>query len=142
MKKLIALLLLLFIVQPAAAEFGLEQFKDQQRPLLVFSPDNKHAAYLGTTRAIAARQEGFNRRDMVLLSVFRNTGSADDYYLSSADASQLRDRYGVADDEFRLLLIGKDGDVKFESNEAADLDELFELIDDMPMRQRETRQSR
>lgn len=142
MKKLIASLLLLFIALPAAAEFGLKQFHDQQRPLLVFSPDNKHAAYQETTRAIAERQEGFNRRDMVLLSVFRNTGSADDYYLSSADAGRLRDRYGVADDEFRLLLIGKDGDVKLESNEAANLDELFELIDGMPTRQREMRDSR
>ncbi|MCS3902274.1 hypothetical protein J2T55_000270 [Methylohalomonas lacus] len=142
MKKLIASLLLLFIALPAAAEFGLEQFKDQQRPLLVFSPDNKHAAYQETTRAVAARQEGFDRRDMVLLSVFRNTGSADDYYLSSADANQLRDRYDIADEEFRLLLIGKDGGIKFESNEAANLDELFELIDAMPMRQREMRQSR
>ena len=39
------------------------------------------------------------------------------------------------DQSFRILLIGKDGGIKYESNQFVSLIQLFELIDLMPMRQ-------
>ena len=41
------------------------------------------------------------------------------------------------DQSFRILLIGKDGGIKHESNRFVSLIQLFELIDSMPMRQDE-----
>ena len=41
------------------------------------------------------------------------------------------------DQSFRILLIGKDGGIKYESNRSVSLIQLFELIDSMPMRQDE-----
>ena len=41
------------------------------------------------------------------------------------------------DQSFRILLIGKDGGIKYESNQYVSLIQLFELIDSMPMRQDE-----
>ena len=38
---------------------------------------------------------------------------------------------------FRILLIGKDGGIKYESNQYVSLIQLFKLIDSMPMRQDE-----
>ena len=43
---------------------------------------------------------------------------------------------------FRILLIGKDGGIKYESNQYVSLIQLFELIDSMPMRQDEMQQDR
>ena len=41
------------------------------------------------------------------------------------------------DQSFRILLIGKDGGIKYESKRSVSLIQLFELIDSMPMRQDE-----
>ena len=41
------------------------------------------------------------------------------------------------DQSFRILLIGKDGGIKYESKRSVSLIQLFELIDSMPMRQNE-----
>jgi hypothetical protein len=40
------------------------------------------------------------------------------------------------------LLIGKDGGIKYESNQYVSLIQLFELIDSMPMRQDEMQDDR
>ena len=41
------------------------------------------------------------------------------------------------DQSFRILLIGKDGGIKYESKRSVSLIQLFKLIDSMPMRQDE-----
>ena len=46
------------------------------------------------------------------------------------------------DQSFRILLIGKDGGIKYESNRSVSLMQLFELIDSMPMRQDEMQHER
>ena len=43
---------------------------------------------------------------------------------------------------FRVLLIGKDGGIKYESNRSVSLIHLFELIDSMSMRQNEMQHDR
>ena len=47
-----------------------------------------------------------------------------------------------SDRSFRILLIGKDGGIKFESNRSISLMHLFKLIDSMPMRQNEMQDDR
>ena len=46
------------------------------------------------------------------------------------------------DQSFRILLIGKDGAIKYESEKSSSLLHLFELIDTMPMRQNEMKHNR
>ena len=46
------------------------------------------------------------------------------------------------DQSFRILLIGKDGGIKYESNRSVPLLYLFEMIDTMPMRQDEMQHDR
>ena len=46
------------------------------------------------------------------------------------------------DQSYRILLIGKDGGIKYESNRSVSLIQLFELIDSMPMRQDEMQHDR
>ena len=46
------------------------------------------------------------------------------------------------DQPLRILLIGKDGGIKYESKRSVSLIQLFELIDSMPMRQDEMQHDR
>ena len=47
-----------------------------------------------------------------------------------------------SDRSFRILLIGKDGGIKFKSKRSVSLIQLFKLIDSMPMRQDEMQHDR
>ena len=47
-----------------------------------------------------------------------------------------------SDRSFRILLIGKDGGIKYESKRSVSLIQLFKLIDSMPMRQDEIQHDR
>jgi hypothetical protein len=50
------------------------------------------------------------------------------------------DRYGVEPGRFAAVLVGKDGTVKHHFNEPVGPEDLYALIDQMPMRRREMRE--
>ena len=59
--------------------------------------------------------------------------------LSPADADALRQHFSIASNTYALILVGKDGGVKFKRDDRVSLSEIFELIDSMPMRKNEMR---
>ena len=60
--------------------------------------------------------------------------------MSSEEAPAARERFGVETGCFAAVLVGKDGTVKHRSHEPVAPEKLYELIDAMPMRQREMRE--
>lgn len=122
------------------SSIDLETYRWEKRVLLVFAPTPDHAAYGDLKRQIQSQQQAFEERDMVLIEVVAGGPSrVGAKPLNPAGAAQLRVRFDVADEQFGLFLIGKDGGVKLRA-EQPDLNDVFALIDTMPMRQREMRQ--
>ncbi len=60
--------------------------------------------------------------------------------LDPATGERLRSTFGVRPDDATAILIGKDGGEKQRQPLGERLDPLLDLIDGMPMRQRETRE--
>ncbi|MCU0398062.1 MAG: DUF4174 domain-containing protein, partial [Cyclobacteriaceae bacterium] len=58
------------------------------------------------------------------------------------DQQKYLKQFGVTEEEFRVMLIGKDGGVKLNSQQPVTVNQIFELIDSMPMRQHEMRQKK
>jgi hypothetical protein len=56
--------------------------------------------------------------------------------------SPLFKKYSVDTARFTVILIGKDGFEKYRTNKLLDADQLFSIIDAMPMRQREMNKNR
>ena len=125
--------------------FDLGALRGDRRPLVVFArdaDDEKLKRQLATCRDAA---NGFEERDMTLVVVYEAGASfAGARPLSARDCDALRDRFGRnrkgAVDGFAALLVGKDGGVKRTSYEPLDTDDLFDQIDQMPMRRREMRE--
>lgn len=68
-------------------------------------------------------------------------GLADrDVEVSYHPDTRTRGRYGVAEDEFAVVLIGRDGGEKLRASAPVSPAELFGKIDEMPMRRREMRE--
>jgi len=75
---------------------------------------------------------------MVLVTLLDNADSmADGCKLTSAEVAAARTDLGIRSGAFVLKLIGKDGSVKLTASSATSMQEIYALIDSMPMRQRE-----
>lgn len=121
-----------------AGAYNLDDFRGKNRVLLVFAGSPEDKAYLAMKQAWTDRKAGASERNLVLVeSLLRGSSPEADRTLDEGRSQVMRARYGVQPEAFKAILIGKDGTVKEEG--AADLtfDELFKMIDAMPMRQEE-----
>jgi len=80
-------------------------------------------------------------RDLVVIRLLESGSSrVNGRNLSGDETQRLRTRFEALAGRFKAILIGKDGGVKLTRNEAIRLQEVFDRIDAMPMRQREMRE--
>ncbi len=78
-------------------------------------------------------------RDVVVVWLIGDRVSANLGPPPAETAAALRRRFGVEGQGFRVVLVGKDGDVKRESSAPLSAVGLFGTIDAMPMRKQELR---
>ena len=114
----------------------LDQYKWENRIILLFAPSAANELYQEQFELLQAAEVGVLERDLKVFSVFANGGTQGNEALTQQDIDTLRSAYEVAD-EFLFILIGKDGGVKNRSPKVVKMSELFAQIDTMPMRQRE-----
>ena len=111
----------------------LESYRWKQRPLLVFAPSARDLRRAVQIQRVEAERAAFEERDMILLEI---VAGGDDF----ADGVALRARFHVDETAFAPVLIGKDCTAKGRWTEPVEMRELWELIDAMPIRQREMEQ--
>ncbi|MDF0597092.1 DUF4174 domain-containing protein [Psychromarinibacter halotolerans] len=103
---------------------NLDVYRWDKRVVLLFAEDDLDPT-LATARArLAAAAAGLAERDIVVLTD-TNPGAG----------GAIRSGLGVGG--FAMVLVGKDGTVKLNRSAFIDVDELFGVIDAMPMRRRE-----
>ena len=132
---------------PALAQEAdpLAPYRGDYRPLLVFSPP-ADPRLMEQTDALDAARAGLIERDQVVL-IAVGTGARTIEMRGGAvtqgaapDNEALRARFGVAAEEFAVILVGKDGGEKLRTDEVLSPTRLFTTIDAMPMRRREMRE--
>jgi len=143
---LLGSLLVLGAASPASGKGGdmdkadLSRYRWRHRLLLIFSPSAQTPAFEQMANQLKQQREGVTDRDLIVFSIMSHGQSrVGEDVLSRQAAENLRRRFQVTDEEFRVVLIGKDGTVKL-SEPAVKLSDIFALIDSMPMRQREMRE--
>lgn len=122
---------------------ALASLRWQYRPLLVFTPSEADARLSRQTTILAADPDGLTERKLAVLivepgRVFTTFGAP----APAAQARTLRRRYRVPDASFRVILVGLDGGEKLSLDDPITLDNLYGVIDGMPMRRRELREQR
>lgn len=109
-----------------------------RRLFLVFSPDDDHA---GFRQMVAQTRTGkFGRRDLDLIEIAGREVRVNGATVETPTAAELRRHYRVPDGGHAVRLVGKDGEVKLAKSGYVRMDEVYELIDTMPMRQQERRE--
>lgn len=110
----------------------------KERVVLVFAPGEGDTRLTQQRAALAADPRGMADRKVVTYEVVGNNAvSRGTERLDSKAVPEFRKRFNVPVDDFEVIVIGLDGLVKQRGEEVVGDDELFALIDSMPMRQAE-----
>lgn len=107
----------------------LAQYLWEKRPIVVFADTPNDPRFIRQMELLAQDPEMLEERDIVILT---DTNAAE----KSALRISLRPR------DFQLTIIGKDGKVKLRKPHPWTVRELSRVIDKMPVRRQEMRQSR
>lgn len=119
------------------AESPLKNLRDRRRVLVIVAPDGDDTS-LDKQRQIArADVGGFAERDLTVIEAVGGSGTLDGTPLPAASVAAMCRELRVDGKAFAVLLIGKDGGVKLREGMPVEAKQLYELIDSMPMRQRE-----
>jgi hypothetical protein len=118
----------------------LQAYRWTHRLLLVFTPNDATESAQSLRAALDREACGLAERDM-LVGWFSamDGGRLGGETISDGIVALLRARLDVAAGEYGVFLIGKDGGVKGRYAETPVLEEIFALIDGMPMRRAEMR---
>ena len=107
-----------------ADEAQLRQFRWEARPLLVFAPSVEDPRLAAQMTAFRDAAEDLADRDMPVL-------------VDTDPAAESALRRGIGPEDAVVVLIGKDGGVKYRGAAPVPVSELLDLVDGMPMRQSE-----
>jgi hypothetical protein len=126
-----------------AVDLELDELRWKNRILLLFSPSESDPTYRSQKQELASRfQEGIER-DLLILEILEHGESrAGERVLSEKAVEAIRRRFGVRSGLFHLFLIGKDGTVKLRSDKPVAAQDIFGLIDSLPMRRQEIESKR
>ncbi len=137
MKRALLATFLAAAVSTAAAAAPEYQWKF--RPLFVFAGDAADPSLDAQKRILAEARSGLTARDVVVVWAIGDRVSADLGPPPAESAAVLRRRFGVEGRAFRVVLVGKDSEVKRELSAPLSAAGLFGTIDAMPMRKQELR---
>jgi hypothetical protein len=140
MKIIFFLGLLLSIQFAYGQEDILKQYQWENRLVLLFGSISEYSVEKQINE-LKRDPEGINDRDLLIFHIEGNeVGFIGKSSSPSLSADRLRNRYNKAEQEYRYILIGKDGGVKLNKKEFVPNKDLYSVIDAMPMRQREMRE--
>ena len=119
----------------------LSQFQWKNRLLLLFAPNRNHPLFDVLQKSIATQQTEVADRDLVIFEILESGASRmDTSDIDPQVAQSLRDKFDVRPGRFTVILVGKDGGIKLNRQDQTRLEDIFALIDAMPMRLEEMRQ--
>ena len=135
---IISLVLIASSLNAEETPMDLSQFQWKNRLLFLFAPNRSHSKFDVLQKSIATQQAEVTDRDLVIFKILESgTSRLDTSYLDPQVAQSLRDKFDVSPGRFAVILVGKDGGTKLNRQEQTQLEDIFALIDAMPMRQKE-----
>jgi hypothetical protein len=131
---------LLSVSGTGAPKNMLDQFKWKNRIILLTASTALDQQLAQQLELLSGKNDGLDDRDLIIIQLLSDSSSyIEGEVLSQKHAAEIRSRFETSKLGFEILLIGKDGTVKLRSEKPVSSDQLFALIDSMPMRQREMR---
>ena len=115
-------------------EQKLETMQWKSRVVVVYCPKVSDAEFKLQKKWLGEVGKEIMERDLTVIDCVETN-------LSAEDALHLKERFKYTPNHFCFWLIGKDGEVKLISNKPVKPEQLFGLIDSMPMRREEMKKN-
>jgi hypothetical protein len=126
-----------------ATMLDLTQFQWKTRLLFIFAPNHNHPFFDSLHKSLLAQKSEVADRDLVIFEILESgPSSLNTKDLDCQTAQSLRKKFDILKGRFVVILVGKDGGIKLNRQDLTQLEDVFALIDAMPMRQEEMRQKR
>ncbi len=130
----------LLTVTPATAQ--IDRLEWTYRPIVVVAEASSDPVLDDIRIALRQSREALADRDVMVVTVAGHEVTVWDPALDetpdhSFDSDRLRTVYGQAGKPISITLVGKDGGIKDRGTAPGDIQDMLDLIDTMPMRQRE-----
>ena len=130
-------------VEDEGPDVSLDQYQWKNRLLLVFARSPDEPGVTKQRRLNADRRGGFVDRNLLEGFLYETApGTLGGDAASTDFSAEARRRLNVEVGALAVVLVGKDGGVKFRSERPVPPQQIFDLIDAMPMRQQEMRAKR
>lgn len=104
--------------------------QNNERNLYVFTKDPKNNTFKQQIQLLEKKEAGVRERHIKVKKVIYSDANSKNFQKSKVNGA------------FAVILIGKDGGEKFRSEKIVQPKQLFSIIDAMPMRKREVKNSR
>ncbi len=134
-KKVIFYLVLIYSMQSYGQEIEKNQWKN--RVLIILTNDTKNAEYNKQLREFDRELLNFNERKLIVYRVTPASYSIGLKPSVKSISSKLYKNYKKTKSGFEVILIGLDGGTKLRKDSLLTKQELYRLIDSMPMRKNE-----
>jgi len=124
-----------------ALSMDLNQFQWENRLFFIFAPQEGDAFFQALQSEISTQPDEISERDLVVFKIFETGPSyMETTRIDPRTAAAVRTRFAAPLGQFTCILVGKDGGTKLKRHSPVKLEEVFDLIDAMPMRRQEMRQ--
>lgn len=116
----------------------IENYRWENRLLLVFAPSIQNEQFEQIYSTIQKHQEAAEERHLKTIYLIQTgQSSVDGDNINQETAEAIRKKFVVSDGNVTAILIGKDGGEKLRQRNDFDIQEVFNRIDQMPMRKAE-----
>jgi len=133
---MLATVLIAGTAQAIEVKSPLEQDRGKFRPLVIVAREDADPTLVALKKALEepANKQGFSERNMVLYTIVGIAGKRDNEALETQGTMSLIRglKPGMIIDKAKVILIGKDGEKKFEGEGEVDVQALFKTIDALP----------
>ena len=121
-----------------AEKLDLSQYQWDHRLLLLFAPNQSDSQLEKQIKTLRQSACDVNDRDMLVIQFVKGPNALTlNGRILPFDENKIRTAYRTDDNNFTVILIGKDGGEKMRSQEIIAVHDIFDEIDTMPMRQDE-----
>ena len=123
-----------------ALSMDLNQFQWKNRLLFIFAPQEGDEVFQALQSEMLTLPGEISERDLVVFKIFETGPSfMETSRIDPQTAAAIRTKFAAPLGQFTCILVGKDGGVKLKRHAPVKLEEIFGLIDAMPMRREEMR---
>jgi hypothetical protein len=121
-----------------ALSLDLNQFQWKNRLIFIFAPKEGDLFFQALQSEISTQPDEISERDLVVFKIFETGPSyQENIQLDTRTAAAIRNKFAAPLGQFTCILVGKDGGIKLRQDSQVKLEEVFDLIDAMPMRREE-----